>query len=64
LVLNTAVAGEWRGTAKWLSIPDPLSGEAFIRCPDTQICEIDPFVDSLKAVPKSGLHNPLKKPER
>ena len=26
--------------------------------------ETGPFVESLRAVPKSGLHNPLKNPER
>lgn len=26
--------------------------------------EVEPFVRSLKAVPKSGQHNPLKNPER
>lgn len=47
-----------------MDIPDPLNGENFIRCPDTQMYEIEPFVSSLKAIPKSGLHNPLKNPER
>ena len=32
--------------------------------PDTQPKETGPFVQSLKAVPKSGLHNPLKNVER
>lgn len=26
--------------------------------------EVEPFVRSLQAVPKSGLHNPLKNPDR
>lgn len=45
-------------------LPDPLTGEGFIKVPDTGPSEIDPFVDSLKKVPKHGLHNPLKNPER
>lgn len=45
-------------------LPDPLNGEPFLKCPDTQIYEIEPFIASLKAVPISGLHNPLKNPER
>jgi len=51
--------------AKSISIPDPLNGEPFTHIPDTQgPSELQPFVDSLRAVPKSGLHNPLKHPER
>lgn len=32
--------------------------------PDTSAAEVGPFVSSLQAVPKSGLHNPFKAPER
>lgn len=32
--------------------------------PDTTVGELKPFVDSLKRVPKSGVHNPLKNVER
>lgn len=56
--------GQWTSSAKSRTIPDPLNGEPFISFPDTQLSEIDPFVASLRAVPKSGLHNPLKNPER
>ena len=59
-----AVGGEWHEAAKYTAIPDPLNGEPFIRYPDTAVSEIEPFVESLRAVPKSGLHNPLKNPER
>ena len=46
-------------------MPDPLNGEPFTLVPDTQgDAELKPFSDSLRAVPKSGLHNPLKHPER
>lgn len=31
---------------------------------DTKSDEIEPFIQSLRAVPKSGLHNPLKNVER
>ena len=58
------VGGKWVDSRKTKTIPDPWNGEAFITIPDTQLDEIQPFVDSLKAVPKSGLHNPLKNPER
>ena len=32
--------------------------------PDTQANELEPFIASLKSVPKSGVHNPLKNNER
>jgi 1-pyrroline-5-carboxylate dehydrogenase len=35
-----------------------------MQVPDTQVYEIEPFVDSMKATPKSGMHNPFKNPER
>jgi 1-pyrroline-5-carboxylate dehydrogenase len=41
-----------------------MNGEAFFSYPDTQVSEIDHFVSSLTACPKSGLHNPFKNPER
>ena len=47
-----------------MTLPDPLNGDPFLLCPDTQLFEIEPFVHSLRAVPKSGLHNPLKNPDR
>ncbi|KAL6784673.1 ALDH12 [Auxenochlorella protothecoides x Auxenochlorella symbiontica] len=62
--LNNLVAGEWTQTAQSLSVVDPMNGEPFLSVPDTQLDEIQPFIDSLRSVPKSGLHNPLKLPER
>lgn len=41
-----------------------MTGEDFMLIPDTQRDEAQPFIDSLKAVPKTGLHNPFKNPER
>jgi 1-pyrroline-5-carboxylate dehydrogenase len=41
-----------------------MNGEPFIQLPDTQLGELDIFVQSLAACPKSGLHNPYKNPER
>lgn len=62
-VLNL-VQGEWRGTSRWTDIVDPLNGQKFIAVPDPSADEIKPFVESLHSCPKSGLHNPLKNPER
>jgi 1-pyrroline-5-carboxylate dehydrogenase len=41
-----------------------FQGEPFIKMPRTSVAELDRFVASLKRVPKSGLHNPFKNPER
>ena len=35
-----------------------------IQVPDTTLEEIQPYIDSMLAVPKSGLHNPFKNKER
>lgn len=40
-------------------MPDPLNGDPFIRSPDTSVEELPEFVESLKKVKKTGLHNPL-----
>mmetsp|Transcript_24444 Transcript_24444/g.61429 ORF Transcript_24444/g.61429 Transcript_24444/m.61429 type:complete len:559 (-) Transcript_24444:41-1717(-) len=58
------VAGQWSNTAATRTIPDPLNGKPFLIVPETSPGEIKPFVDSLLSVPKSGLHNPLKNPQR
>ena len=49
-----------------MKIIHPLDRDAhpIFTIPDTQENEIQPFIDSLRKVPKSGLHNPLKNPER
>ena len=35
-----------------------------VQVPDTQLYEIEPFVASMRATPKSGMHNAFKDPER
>ena len=32
--------------------------------PNTKIDELDPFLANARSCPKTGLHNPLKNPER
>mmetsp|Transcript_86162 Transcript_86162/g.152614 ORF Transcript_86162/g.152614 Transcript_86162/m.152614 type:complete len:556 (+) Transcript_86162:43-1710(+) len=66
---NPAVAmnlcnGEWTSAAKMKAIPDPMNGEAFIKVPDVSLTEIGPYVERMLSVPRSGLHNPIKSPER
>lgn len=60
------VNGEWTFTKSSISIPHPVdkTKNDIFTIPDTQIDEIQPFVDSLRKVPKTGLHNPLKNPHR
>jgi len=41
-----------------------MTGKTLMKYPDTSLDEIKPFIDSMKAVPKSGLHNPFKNKER
>jgi len=62
--LYNLVNGEWTLTKKSIDVVDPLNGEAFIKMPDTQVDELQPFRDSLSGCPKTGLHNPFKSPER
>ncbi|GLC37776.1 mitochondrial membrane protein [Pleodorina starrii] len=58
------VGGRWVPSASSRQLPDPMNGEQFLGVPHTQPDEIGPFVQSLRSVPKSGLHNPLKEPQR
>lgn len=68
------LSGEWIAPAthgeRTASIPDPLdSGVAsMIRVPDPEPVVVSPtlarFVSNVHQVPKSGLHNPFKRPER
>lgn len=59
-----AVDGEWFRTKEDKTTPDPLNGEPFLSYPITSAAEAQTFVDSLRRVPKTGLHNPLKNPDR
>eukprot|EP00878_Enallax_costatus_P039600 GHUV01045453.1.p1 GENE.GHUV01045453.1~~GHUV01045453.1.p1 ORF type:complete len:500 (+),score=106.07 GHUV01045453.1:235-1734(+) len=63
-VAQNLVAGRWTSSARTKTIPDPLNGEPFVQLPDTQVNEVDHFVQSLQSCPKHGLHNPFKNPER
>ena len=64
--VSNIVGGEWRGSSRTMTIPNPLDRNAPAVCtvPDTGTDELGPFVGSLRSVPKSGVHNPLKNCER
>ena len=58
------VGGQWTEAATQHTVIDPLNGDGFIKVPDTKLSEIGPFVERMATCPRSGLHNPLKNPER
>eukprot|EP00928_Gymnodinium_smaydae_P013222 TRINITY_DN1483_c0_g1_i1.p1 TRINITY_DN1483_c0_g1~~TRINITY_DN1483_c0_g1_i1.p1 ORF type:complete len:560 (-),score=80.02 TRINITY_DN1483_c0_g1_i1:161-1840(-) len=58
------VGGEWVDAKETMEIIDPLNGDVMLRQPDTSEAEIGPFVERMRNCPRSGLHNPLKNPER
>lgn len=62
--LYNLVGGKWVLAKKTMDIVDPLNGDAILKMPLTQGEELDAFVQSLKACPKSGLFNMYKHPER
>lgn len=64
-MISDLVGGKWHTPKEYDFVIDPLNGEKFIQVPDTKSdADLKLFSDSLKSCPKSGLHNPLKNPER
>lgn len=64
--VSNLVGGKWTDAKARMTIPDPMDKNAppIFTIPDTQEDELAPFFDSLRKVPKSGMHNPLKNPDR
>jgi len=65
--VSNLVDGKWdQSTKSRMTIIHPLDRDAhpIFTIPDTQADEVQPFIDSLRKIPKSGVHNPLKRPER
>jgi len=65
--VKNIVDGTWMNeTSMKMEIPNPMNKNKPPVCTiaDTQVTELQPFIDSLKKVPKSGLHNPLKNVNR
>ena len=59
--------GQWtKATKSTMEIIHPMDRDAYpiFTIPDTQADEVQPFIDSLRKVSKSGVHNPLKNPHR
>ena len=64
---HVVVNGKWIVSKKKNAVayPDPLlSGSTLLSVSEVDTSEIDPFIHSLNSCPKSGLHNPLKNPQR
>jgi 1-pyrroline-5-carboxylate dehydrogenase len=56
-------AGKWHEVREIRNdVVDPLNGDLFLRVPDTT--DFSEYLAGLGSCPKSGLHNPLKRPER
>ncbi|MDG2377066.1 MAG: aldehyde dehydrogenase family protein [Woeseiaceae bacterium] len=62
-ILRNLVGGQWvDGDGDYYDLIDPMNGEVFVREPTTN--DLGPYLDGLKSCPKSGMHNPLKNPDR
>lgn len=61
--VRNLVAGSWADARHVRDdIVDPMNGQRFLDVPDTR--DHAPFIQGLRSCPKSGLHNPLKNPDR
>ena len=64
VTLSNFLNGKWVQAGFYTNIVDPLNGEYIIRMPNTSEKELGPFIQRIRSVPKSGLHNPLRNVER
>eukprot|EP00521_Asterionellopsis_glacialis_P006195 CAMPEP_0195285262 /NCGR_PEP_ID=MMETSP0707-20130614/3166_1 /TAXON_ID=33640 /ORGANISM="Asterionellopsis glacialis, Strain CCMP134" /LENGTH=562 /DNA_ID=CAMNT_0040344733 /DNA_START=170 /DNA_END=1858 /DNA_ORIENTATION=- len=65
--VSNLVNGTWTSAKQTMDIPHPLDYDKapLFSIPDTQGGEeLQPFIESLRRVKKSGMHNPLKNVER
>ncbi|QDZ19626.1 aldehyde dehydrogenase [Chloropicon primus] len=70
-VLNV-VGGEWvevtghasAGDEAYVEVVDPMNGQVMAKVNEVGSESLHRYVSCLDACPKSGLHNPLKRPER
>ena len=61
--VQNLIKGEWTKELKENEeILDPISGEVFLRVPNTT--DFSEYIKNLDRCPKSGLHNPIKNPDR
>lgn len=64
--VSNLVGGKWTKAKDVMTIPHPMDKamHPIFTIPDTQVSELGPFLESMQKVPKSGVHNPLKNPDR
>ena len=64
--VQSLLQGKWLNQPKGIKkiFPDPLTGAPLLEVTEIDENEIEPFIKSLNSCPKTGLHNPLKSPER
>ena len=61
--VRNLVAGSWIDADNIRDdIIDPMNGQRFLHVPDTS--DHVPYIEGLRGCPESGLHNPLKNPDR
>jgi len=58
------VNGQWKDAKATEAVVDPMNGQVIMNMPDTQVDELPEFIDSMKATPRHGKHNPMKNVER
>jgi len=56
--------GVWSTPNESITIIDPLNGEPMFEMPTPTKDEVAPFIERMKNCPRSGLHNPIKNPQR
>ena len=61
--VSNLVGGKWMSANSEMLIPHPMdkSKHPIFSIPNTSLEELGPFLESMQKVPKSGVHNPLKK---
>ena len=62
--LSNFINGSWTRTTSYTDVLDPLNGDVIIKMPNTSKAELAPFIERMRSVPGTGLHNPLRKVER
>lgn len=61
--VRNLLGGEWIAEdAVHEDVVDPLNGELFLRVPET--ADHGSWLDSIRSCPVTGMHNPVKNPER
>ena len=65
-VLQNYYGGEWHDSAEYESFLNPKDKHAknFLKTPNLLSSEMSPIIEEMKAVPCSGLHNPMKNIDR